>query len=755
MPKGQERGDRSPGKPAGETVLQGTVERVAYHHPTSRYTVLEIAPEPGSEPPAGLFSGQERRLRAVGIAAGEVPIGGRLQLRGSWKVHPRHGPQLHFQTLEILPPLGRAGLVRYLSSKTFRGIGPKLAERIADQLGPDALQRIDREPELLKNVRGLKRAVRDSLVAALRAQRGARELQAFLFGLDLTSAQVAETARALGAQAEAQIREDPYLLSRTVRGIGFQSADRAARKLGLAEDSPQRRAAALAFALELAASDGHTLLGREPLQSRAQELLGRSLEARVIDEDLETLERTGELVLERSLRPGQVLVYLPGLARCEAELAKNLAGLLRSGPVRGLYDERRVRAAEARAGLALHPDQRAAVEGCLAHPVALLTGGPGVGKTTIVGLVVELAEQAGLTVVLASPTGRAAKRLSEATGRPAGTIHRLLGWDPARRRFEHDQHEPLAAEFVVVDEISMLDVVLAHHLLKAIQPPTRLVLVGDPDQLPSVSAGNVLADLIASERVPVFRLSRVFRQESEGLIVENAHRILRGELPRVLGRNDPPGDFYFFPAEDDEQAAARLLEVVTQRIPRRFELEWEHDVQVLAPMYRGACGVDNLNEKLRSALGLGGPEIRWRERTWREGDRVIQTRNDYDKQVFNGDMGRVVRVNPQGPSLTVRFPERELVYAAEELADLSCAFAITVHRSQGGEFPAVVMPLVTQHWPMLQRNLLYTAVTRAMRLVVLIGSQRALARAVANARPSERESALAERLRALVSAPGS
>jgi exodeoxyribonuclease V alpha subunit len=296
----------------------------------------------------------------------------------------------------------------------------------------------------------------------------------------------------------------------------------------------------------------------------------------------------------------------------------------------------------------------------------------------------------------------------------------------------------------------MLDVALAHHLLKAIQPPTRLVLVGDPDQLPSVSAGNVLADLLASQRIPVHRLSQVFRQDEKSLIVENAHRILRGELPRSLGREDPVGDFYFFPAETDELAAARTLEVVTERIPRRFGLEWVNDVQVLAPMYRGACGVDALNERLRTALGSTGAELRWKERTWRVGDRVIQTRNDYDKEVFNGDMGRVVAVDTTKLTVRVRYPEREVLYETGSLTDLSSAFAVTVHRSQGGEFPAVVLPLVTQHWPMLQRNLLYTAITRAKRLVVLVGQQKALQRALDNAEPSFRQSALADRLRKLL-----
>jgi len=729
------------------------VEGITYRHPESLYTVLRIALEDAIEAPADLFGSgrpRDRLIHAVGRAL-EVTEGGRVALEGRWEVHPRHGPQFHFRTLQPLPPVGRAGIARFLASKHFPGIGPVLAERIVERLGTEALERIDADPDCLRGIRGLRRNSRQGLVTAVREMRRERQLQAFLYGLDLNAAQVQEATRVLGVEAEASLRKNPYQLARAVRGIGFASADRAARKLGLAPDSPERRQAALAFALEEATAEGHTCLPQEELAQRTAALLAQPFEPEVLEQDLELLALCREVVLERELRPGTTLVYPPALATCEEGVASNLAALVESGPLRALADPNTLERAERAGGLTLHTDQRAAVLGCLAHPVALLTGGPGVGKTTIVRLVAELAERSGASVVLASPTGRAAKRLSEATGRPASTVHRLLGWDPREHRFQHDARQPLAAGLVIVDEISMLDVVLAHHLIKAVQPPSRLVLVGDPDQLPSVSAGNVLTDLLASDRVPVFRLTRVFRQERASLIVENAHRILRGETPRLLGRDDPVGDFYFFPTETDEQAAERTVEVVTRRVPQRFELEWASDVQVLAPMYRGACGVDSLNDRLRSALAAPGGELVWRERRWRVGDRVIQTRNDYDKQVFNGDMGRVVRVDAERPGLIVRFPEREVPYGPESLTDLSCAFAITVHRSQGGEFPAVVMPLVMQHYPMLQRNLLYTAVTRARRLVVLIGQQRALERALANSEQSARESSLATRLQRAVS----
>jgi exodeoxyribonuclease V alpha subunit len=368
-----------------------------------------------------------------------------------------------------------------------------------------------------------------------------------------------------------------------------------------------------------------------------------------------------------------------------------------------------------------------------------------------VRFVVNLALASHAKVMLASPTGRAAKRLSEAAGMDAQTIHRLLGYDPESGEvmrggtFAHNERNPLECDLLIVDEISMLDVVLAHHLFKALAPPVRVVLVGDPDQLPSVGPGNVLHDLIASQSVPVFRLTEIYRQARDSLIVENAHRVLHGERPRLPEKGDLAAGFYFFEAEPADRAAERLVDVVTRRIPDTFGLKWVEDVQVIAPMYRGECGVDALNERLRAALGEGGREVRQGTRTWRVGDRVIHTRNDYEKEVFNGDMGRIARVDGDGV-VVVKFPERSVWYEGSELHDLQPAFAITVHRSQGGEFPAVVIPLVPQHWMMLQRNLLYTAITRARKLVVLVGSYRALDMALENDEQARRFSALADRL---------
>ena len=735
-----------------EEELRGTIDRITFHSEESLYGVLRIHPEKGygHAASAGLY--EPLLVSAVG-KIDQPAVGLRVHMRGRWIVHKAHGPQFEFEEVLVLPPASAEGAVRYLASDRFPGIGEVLARRIVEALGEDPFKTIAEEPERLTGVRGLKPALREMLVGTVKADMGTHQVHAFLRGGGLGPAQAAAIVKKFGHDCEARLRENPYLVAHGVRGIGFGVADRLALGTGMAPDDPRRAKAATVHALEAAADDGHSCLVVDELVARTRNLVKEAVSEAGVLAAVDELARDKDdgLVVE-ACSDGLRRAWLPWLAASEAGLARRAKDLLQAPKVPPLATAEQLAAHEKRSKLELHPLQRDAVLGLLSQPMALLTGGPGVGKTTITRFVVALAKAAGARVLLASPTGRAAKRMAEATGVDAQTIHRLLGWNPQDGEFLHNRKNPLQGDLVVVDEISMLDVALAHHLLKAVKPPTRLVLIGDPDQLPSVGAGNVLGDLLESGVVPTWRLTHIYRQGAASLIKENAHRILRGEELELPERGDTKADFYHFVVDDPAECAERLVEVVTRRIPERFGLSWVDDVQVVAPMYRGECGVDLLNDRLRGALGVGGKEVKLGSRTWKLGDRVIHTRNDYEKEVYNGDMGRIVRVDDDG-TVAVRYPERVVEYEPTELGDLQSAFAITVHRSQGGEFPAVVIPLTMQHALMLQRNLLYTAVTRARRLCVLVGSRRALHLAVSNVERARRESWLAQRLREMLGQP--
>lgn len=737
----------------GGATLQGELEVVTFHSAESLYTVLRVNPEKGYGDPEDFIPG---RVTAVGEM--ESPAEGmRVRLEGRWTSHPKHGRQFRFETAAVLAPADEKGLVRYLASPTFRGIGEKTAAKIVETLGVEALEKIRSDPTVLGQVPGLKGAIAEELSDTLRAQFASHQLRAFLTGLELNRWQVDAVAKKYGADCEELLRKNPYLLCRGIEGIAFRTADRAARALGLAPDAPARFEAAVLFLLRRAANDGHTLVTETLLTEKLGDLVGPALAPAHLQAALAALELAGDVVLDdETLRNehGPVpAIYLPMYHTCERRVAQNLAALV-ARDAEPLATEAELTALEGELDMVLHPDQRAAVLGLLGAPVGLLTGGPGVGKTTVLELVVTLAERAGKKVLLASPTGRAAKRMTETTGREATTVHRLLGFDPVEHKFEHDEDQPLAAGIIVVDEVSMLDLLLAHALVKAVAPPTRLLFVGDPNQLPSVGAGNVLGDLLTSGTIATFRLTQIFRQSESSRIVTNAHRILTGELPEF----PPPvaggerSDFYLFKAESDESTARLLVDVVTERIPRTFGLDWKTDIQVLSPMYKGASGVDALNDELAARLDTTGFELEARGRVWPEGLKVIHTKNDYEREVFNGDMGFVHQVYGDGSGLVVRYPEQDLFYAVEQLGELRPAFAITVHRSQGSEYPCVVIPLVARHFVMLQRNLFYTAITRAKQLVVLVGQERALELAVTNASQAERLSALAPRLAELLAA---
>lgn len=746
-------GGASQGGLFGQKTLTGTVERVRFRAEDTGYTVLVIQPEEG-----------EAAVVAVGHL-GALREGERVRFEGEWKDHPRYGRQFQVTVAQPIAPATAEGIEKFLAAGPVKHIGPAMARRIVARFGERTLEVFDKEPQRLLEIPGLGEKRLAEAVESWRSHGEAREVMLFLqqHGLSLHLAE--KIFRAYGAQAIPILRENPYRLATDIFGVGFRTADRVAQQIGFPADSPARCAAGALYLLQqMAERDGHVFVPWGGAVEEAAQLLG--VEPPQVEEALESLRRQGAVVVEETGGgPGERALYVRALHAAECEVARRLTGLLKTArdevrleaALRGLgvsgenlRDRLRRLAQRALEGGQATGDQARAIEDALAEKALVVTGGPGTGKTTIVSAVTRLYGQLGLQVLLAAPTGRAAKRLAEVTGHEASTIHRLLEYSWAVGGFARNASQPLAADAVVIDEASMLDVHLAAHLLRAVPDAATFVLVGDVDQLPSVGPGNVLRDVIESGGVPVVRLREVFRQAKESLIVENAHRVNGGEMPREAGEGREGADFFFIEEADPARCADLIVELCRERIPRRFKLDPIQDIQVLSPMQRGVLGVQNLNERLQEALNPpdGGPMLPIGGRAFRRGDKLIQIRNNYEKNVFNGDIGVVERVDPGEGALWAAFDGETVEYTAGSLDEVVHAFAVTVHKSQGSEYPAVVVPLHTQHFPMLQRNLVYTALTRARRLAVFVGTKKALAIAVKNARVRRRWSRLAERLRA-------
>jgi exodeoxyribonuclease V alpha subunit len=710
-------------------VLEGTVAKVVFAAPDGRFAVVRLD-VPGHDGP----------VTVVGPLGGMAP-GEAVRVEGTWERHAAHGDQLRAERAVAQRPRTPAGVARYLEG--FRGIGPTLAQRLVKAFGIEAVEVLETDPGRAAQVRGVGRRRAAQAAEDARARKTERDVMVFLQGQKISAAYAARIHRAWGDQAIARLQKNPYLLAREIPGIGFQIADQIARGMGVEVGSPLRIEAGVYHALETFADEGSLYAPRAALLERA----GRALDAdlRRIEEALAQLIGQGAVIAE-----GDGL-WLPRLHAAEVQLAKRLRALVAAPrrpppPPKG---ERARRALEA-----LSPGQKRAVAGAREGGVCVITGGPGTGKTTVVKAIVAAWEEAGRRVVLAAPTGRAAKRLAEATGRTAQTVHRLLEWGrPADKRgagWGRDEKRPLDAELVVIDESSMLDVILARALASAVPLGATLVLVGDVDQLPSVGAGQVLADVIASQAVPVARLTEIFRQGEGSRIISNAHRVLHGQLPETARETaGQRSDFYLAPADDPKRAADLVVRLCKERIPRAFGLHPVRDVQVLTPMHRGEAGTEGLNRALQEALNPSGEALaRGARPALRVGDKVLQTRNDYDRDIFNGDIGEVVAVDAANRSATVRFDDRPVACEGEALDQLELAYAMSIHKSQGSEYPAVVITLLPQHFVLLRRNLLYTALTRGKKLVVLVGAERAIRIAVERADTETRYTALAERLRA-------
>lgn len=764
--------------------VAGTVERVTFHSEETGFCVLRVHP-----------GGQREPVTVVGSAAAVGP-GEFVEANGAWVNDRSYGLQFRAEHLRVVPPSTLEGIEKYLASGMVKGIGPHFAARLVRTFGADVFEVIERDPDRLLELPGIGPKRRAQVTAAWAEQKAVREIMVFLQSHGVGTARAVRIYRLYGDAAMERVRENPYRLSLDVRGIGFRTADAIAQSLGFDPESVPRAQAGVRHVLQEAASEGHCAMERGALVEAAAKLL--EVDPRVVEAALARDIEEGELVADDGEEGGsgaeggekegggesgedggeggeggggEPWVYLPALYRSERGAASSLGRLLRvqGPPPWGAIDPgKAIPWAERRVGFELSPSQREAVARAVGERVMVITGGPGVGKTTIVNAVLHIVRAKGTRVRLCAPTGRAAKRLAQSTRLEASTVHRLLEFEPATGGFRHGPNQPLDTDFVVVDEVSMVDVVLANQLLRAVPKHAALLLVGDVDQLPSVGPGSVLAEIIASERVPTVRLTEIFRQAEASRIVVNAHRINRGELPeyprpagqRGGGSGSPEAgaeasDFYVIAVRDPEEARDRLLHVVTERIPRRFGMDPMTDLQVLTPGRRGGVGAAALNAELQSRLnpGAGEASVNRFGTTFARGDKVLQTVNDYQKEVFNGDIGRIADVDREEQIATVDFEGRRVPYEFGELDELSLAYAITVHKSQGSEFPAVVIPLTTQHYVLLERNLLYTGVTRGKRLVVLVADPRALAIAVRRHDSVQRRSRLAARLRAAASSP--
>lgn len=706
--------------------LEGVIERITFRAEDTGYTVARLQVE-----------GLADTVAVVGTF-NDITPGEAVLLFGGWRTHPKYGRQFEFTRYQIKLPATAEGITKYLGSGLIRGIGPKTAKALVSQFGAATLEVIEQEPGRLKEVPGVGAKKAASIAQAWKDQHEVRNIMVFLQGHGVSAAYAVRIFRTYGDRAIEVVRSNPYRLAQDVWGIGFKTADAIARSLGIGPDAPERIEAGILHALEQSAEAGHVYLPDEELVSGAAGLLDADVGA--VWPALKQLRADNRLAQEGEC------VYLPGLFNIEVSSARLLAELTEFPVPRKPTREQVLAWLVLQGnGLELSADQGEAIVRALTEKVTLITGGPGTGKTTITGIIVKACRMMKKKILLASPTGLAAKRLMEATDHEAKTLHRLLEFEPQSMTFKRDENNPLEADVVLVDEASMLELRLFHSLLRALSAWSQLILVGDADQLPSVGAGTVLKDLIQSEKVPVVRLTEIFRQARASLIVRNAHQINHGQFPE-LPKPDSGEDCVFLEAQEHEKALDLIRRVVTLSLPKRgFSTQ---DIQVISPMHRGTLGVTILNQTLQQDLNPPSPDKPEVNRgvTFRSGDRVLQTRNNYPKEVFNGDIGTVTDVDHENQTLRVAFPELEVNYDFSELDELQLAYALSIHKSQGSEYPAVVVVVHSTHYIMLQRNLLYTALTRAKRMAVLVGNRKGIALCVHNNREALRYSRLRERL---------
>ncbi|QAZ66154.1 SF1B family DNA helicase RecD2 [Solidesulfovibrio carbinolicus] len=714
--------------------LSGQIERVTFTSEESGYTIAKVK-----------VYGRRELVTVVGNILCPTP-GEIIKMKGEWSNHPKFGEQFKLAYYKTTTPASVHGIEKYLGSGLIKGIGPVMAKRIVKLFGEATLDVIEADIQKLIEVPGIGSKRVGMIGQAWEEQKEIRSVMLFLQTHGVSSGYATKIYKQYKNESIAVVQDNPYRLAHDIFGIGFVTADKIAQKLGFDNNSPLRAEAGILYVLHQLSDEGHVFYPQDPLIEKAIEIL--EVEPGVLMDALGRLAREQKIVVETLDQPSGPVeaVYLAKFNLSEKQVAARLKALQTAAKgVRAIDDEKAVEWVQEKLSMTLAAKQVEAVKAAATSKVLVITGGPGTGKTTIIRAILKIFSAITHHILLAAPTGRAAKRMSEATGHEAKTLHRLLEYSMQKGGFQKNEDHPLDCELIVVDEASMIDLILMHHLLKAIPRPATLILVGDVDQLPSVGAGNVLKDVIASGAIPVVELNEIFRQAQESSIIVNAHRINKGVMPDTRPRKEAD-DFYFVEEEEPERALQRIIQLVRERIPTRFGLDPINQVQVLTPMNRGVVGTTNLNLALQAALNPNGAEVVRGGRTYRVGDKVMQIKNDYDREVFNGDLGRIIGIDEEEQELTVDIDGRSIVYDFSGLDELVLAYGVSIHKSQGSEYPAIVIPVLIQHYVMLQRNLLYTGVTRGKKLVVIVGTKKALGIAVRNNKTISRHTYLASRL---------
>ncbi len=717
--------------------IKGQLERITYHNQENAYTIAKMK-----------VGGRHDLVTVVGnllsVSPGEV-----LKLKGEWHNHPKFGEQFKISSYESVIPATVKGIERYLGSGLINGIGPVMAKRLVTKFGLETLQVIETDTKRLAEVDGIGDKRIEMIKKAWDDQKEIREVMVWLQGNGVSPTYGAKIYKQYGRESVQIVQQNPYRLATDIFGIGFITADKIAEQIGIAKDSLIRAEAGILYVLHQLSDDGHVYYPYEPLIEECNKILG--VERDIIVKAIGTIALEKKIIIEdlcqEEYKENNKAVYLAKFHVCEVAIASRLKVLMQyQKNLRAFDRDKALDWVQQELKIQLAENQQQAVREAIDKKVMVVTGGPGTGKTTIINSIIRIYKKLGKRVLLSAPTGRAAKRMSEATGHEAKTIHRLLEFSPKDGRFKKNEDTPLNADLIVIDETSMVDTILMYGFLKAVPHEATLILVGDVDQLPSVGAGSVLKDIIDSGSIPTVRLNEIFRQAKESMIIVNAHRINNGEMPWFTPYGNQPQDFYFFQIEEPGEVLAKIVELCREKIPQKFGFKPIDDIQVLTPMHRGTVGSSNLNIELQKHLNPSQDEFVMGSKTLKIGDKVMQIRNNYDKEVFNGDIGKIIKHDKEQHEVVVNYDGRAVPYEYTELDEIVHAYAVSVHKSQGSEYPVVVIPILTQHYMLLQRNLIYTGITRGKKMVVLVGTKKALAIAIKNNKPQKRYTLLRDRL---------